>query len=447
MDALLALAITLLLAAIPFCLSLSKGRPDLLGAGVIFAFGYSASYGLKGWLIAHDPIYITYPDRYAGDDYLWPAFFCSWISLIAFYTGLYNRPEGHRRSSKPLLCLGPCERRLARRISILAVILGAASMFWLVVSLDTSPLTHFLSVEAWGRFRDDLMLAWTDPANKAFFYLPIWAGFFCLTVLALSPSRPTKISKSMDFATVALTLLTLILFGGRAYLLSFVIGLLILRHEFTRRISFSLQLGLLASAVLVGGYLGIVQKSHTDVGVAAGSMEFPKNVIYRLSSSYEQFETLADVLASNAPLDLGRSIAEDVLVTYAPRTFWESKPTVFGYIRGQQIIFPDYWEALGGASTYPIGVLGELYFNFWYLGPIAGLWFLGWMMARIWRNAVTYGNTYIPIYCFVTANFLAPHRWFGSVLLSVILVFSFFLAVKIAHLLAPESTVTTHEST
>lgn len=442
MELVLALAITLLLAAFPFCVSVFKGRPDLLGAGTIFALGYSASYGLKGLLVAHDPVYVTYPDRYAGDEYMWPAFLCSWAGLIAFYVGLYGHPGRARPSCGfgSLLWLGARESRLARRFALAAIVLSAASMSWLVWTVSASPVDLLVSIEAWGRLRDDLMLAWVNPANKRLYYLPIWVGFFCLVVIALSPPKSTAVSFSTNTIAIALTLFTLVLLGGRAYLLSFVVGLLLLRHESIRRIPFAAQIGLLLSAAIVGGYLGIVQKSHTELGATAASMQFPQNVVFRLSSSYEQFETLANVLASDVEFDLGRSIAEDVLFTYAPRTIWPTKPTEFGYIRGQQVIFPDYWEAMGGSSTYPIGVLGELYFNFGYWGPIVGLWFMGWLLAHIRRSSARHGGAYIPIYCFLTASFLAPHRWFGAVLLTVVLLGGFFVAVRTIALVLAGST-------
>lgn len=443
MEYLLALAVTVLLAAVPFALTVRGGRPDLLGIGTIFALGYSASYGLKGALLAIDPsLYVTYPDRFVGSNHIWAAFLVSWTGLLAFYVGLYATTGRCGGTRRPMLWLGEKERRVARFLSLVAVAASAASMLALLLTVSASPWALLSSIEAWGRFRDDLMFAWTDPAKKMYYYLPVWVGFFGLAAIALSTSRTGRRAVFTNVAAIGLTLFSLVLLGSRAYLLSFLVGLLLFRHEFVRRISFRSQVGVLVLVALVGGYLGIVQKSHTEVGATAQSLEFPVNVVFRLSSSYEQFETLSDLLAKNIDHDLGRSIAEDVFLTYAPRSLWPGKPTEFGFIRGQQILFPDYWEAMGGASTYPIGIVGELYFNFWYVGPILGLWFIGWLLGHLRRNAIAYRSAYAPIYCFLAAGFLAPHRWFGSVLLSVVLIGGFFVAVKVLVLASWGSTTT-----
>jgi hypothetical protein len=73
-------------------------------------------------------------------------------------------------------------------------------------------------------------------------------------------------------------------------------------------------------------------------------------------------------------------------------------------------------------TTYPIGVLGELFLNFGYFGIVAGMFFLGSLLKLLQRRAFQHRRSLYPaVFCFVTAIFIGPHRAFGTLLMMLLL--------------------------
>jgi oligosaccharide repeat unit polymerase len=423
----LILVVSLALALVPVYVSALKQRPDLLGAASIFAFGYTASYGFKAALINHRPdLYVTYPEKfaaYADFDYRFVIFW-PWLGLIMFYLGYLTAP-GWGRYLFPSVHLSRVSIRVVRAVFLIFVLFGLTSVLLLLFLIRGQLAGISLSVAGIGQLRNLLMESW--ERYPGFFHFPVYTGFFGLAALHLSymiakdRSNGRRPSKALFALILLSSMATLLIVGSRALLLSFVLSLLFYRHHFVKRIRFASQLTVLGFLVLAGGYLGIIQKSGEPEGLNARALDFPWNVIYRLAGSYEQYETLLYTIGIDPPKEFGRTIFEDVFVTYFPRRIWPDKPREFGFIRAQNVIFNDYWQ-MSRVTTYPIGVLGELFLNFGYFGIVAGMFFMGWLLKLLQRRAFQHPRSLYPAaFCFVTAVFIAPHRTFGTTLLTMLL--------------------------
>jgi oligosaccharide repeat unit polymerase len=424
-PALLILVVSLALALVPAYVSLIRQRPDLLGPASIFALGYTASYGFKAALINHRPdLYVTYPDKfanYADFDHRFIVFW-PWLGLIMFYLGYLGAPRW-ARGIFPAVEFTSASARVLRAVFLLFIILAFSSVAALLFLLRGHVMTIPLSVAGIGMLRNLLMASWEQYPH--FFHFPVYAGFFGATALHLSyvvaRNRGRRPSKILLALIVLSTFSTLLIIGSRALLLSFVLSLLVYRHQFVRRIRFTSQLWVLAFLVLTGGYLGIIQKSAEQEGIQARTLDFPWNVIYRLSGSYEQYETLLYTIGIDPPKEFGRTVVEDLFVTYFPRAIWPGKPRDFGFVRAQNVVFNDYWQR-SRVTTYPIGVLGELFLNFGYVGIAVGMFFIGSLLKLLQRRAYQHARSLYPaVFCIVAASFISPHRTLGTTLLTIML--------------------------
>jgi len=421
MDSVLIASITILLALIPVGISLWKGKLDFFSPASIFAFGFSASYGMKASLLSLDsPIWITYADKTHDLSFLGAGFVIVCGALLAFYVGYYGAPLPS--IAFPRLSLSRFDAKVIRNLSNLFVILGvlSVSMLMYLIRID---LTRLFNIEFWSETRTAAMLAW--ETNALLFQFPVWIGFFALVsihstshLLKLQGERPSK--RPSVWLPVVAPALVLAALGSRAMLLAFFLSLFLYRHYYVKRIGTVMQVTLLMVIVLLGAYFGIIQKIDQTIGKAALELPFPTNVFFRLSSSYEQFETFLATVKVAPPLQWGSTFFEDLFYTYIPRAIWPEKPRAFGFLRAQNVVFLHYWEG-SRATTYPIGVVGELYLNFGYVGIFGGLLFLGALLRTIGRLAERESSLYPAIFVIMVATFLAPHRTFGTQLLALML--------------------------
>jgi hypothetical protein len=261
---------------------------------------------------------------------------------------------------------------------------------------------------------------WADASYL--YVLPVYVAFFHLCVL--TNATLTHLQRAVLFALV---LTTLIVLGSRALVLSWVISLLVFREKSTRPLSNKTKWIILATISAGGVVLGLIQKITTTT-VKAQDLQFPFNLFRQLQTSYEQFENLVNLLNTKFTFDFGLSIFEDVFITYLPRFLFPWKPVDLGFIRAQNVLFYDDFWSIDRGSTYPIGIIGELYFNFWYIGICSGMMYLGWLLRRLevqaWRDI-----SYLPVVCTMAGTFLAPHRTYGTLLMSIAM-FSAFVFIN-----------------
>jgi oligosaccharide repeat unit polymerase len=436
-DNILFLFISIMIMLFPFFHSLATGKFDLLSPPAIFASGFTASYGIKGWLVGLDPNdFLTYPDLFSFDqDAVITAYILSWLGLIMFFVGYYMKPPKIVFLRLTISIRGfKITYFVAALFCLLAVL--SISLLIIVVLPNLSLLAALYGIENIPTaIRDSLMGSWND--FPMLFHFPVYIGFFGMVAIhARNMINEQNYSKNhvirSTFFIASIVFLTLVVLGSRQILLTFALALVLYSHYFVKRISGYKQLIVLILVVLLGGYLGIVQKSLDPSMAKAADMPFPKNIAFRLSSSYEQFETLAGVITKGPPIEWGRTFFEDIFVTYIPRNLWPSKPTDFGFIRAQNVLFSDYW-ILSRDSTYPIGILGELYYNFGHIGIPFGMFFLGLILKAMRERSKVAHSLWPPIFVTVIATSLAPHRAFGSILLTFCL---YILFAKMVQFLA-----------
>ncbi|OMI00268.1 hypothetical protein BSN85_34955 [Bradyrhizobium brasilense] len=402
------LIISLLVLSIPILLELRKRQPNLFEPILLFNYGFFASYFLKGMLIEWRPdLFITYPDRWSAPADLTPYFIISWFALTAFNLGYYYCPTpfsgGATRAITP-----SSHHRIGYLLLILVSVASSLSIV-LRIKFDLASLLY--SVAAWEDFRSEVMLSWLDGGFA--FIGPIFVGFFHLGYEV--HARPHGLAAER-FVVAVLTAMVMLIIGSRALLLTWILSLLLYRIIWVKPMPVRLQGALLAAFPLAGGALGIIQKI-TTVGADSLQYPFPLNIFYRLSSSYEQFENLINIMHARFQFDWGRSIFEDVFLTFLPRALYASKPIDYGFMRAQNLLFGDWWE-ISRATTYPVGIVAELYFNFGYPGIFIGMLALGALLYLL-RWVARTNALFIAPFCAIGASFLGPQRWYGAILMTL----------------------------
>lgn len=391
------------------------GRIDPLAPVSLFNIGYFYSYFFSGFLLQYDfDNFLVYPSIYTKPTYPLAIYFIpAWLGLISFNFG-YLAVKSKIASRGYRLASGDYERA-NRRLAVLPfailllAILSALAIFY---ALPIGLLELISNIEAWELLRNQAMSYWAD-ANYLYL-LPVYIGFFHLCVL--SAWDPGRFFGGVLFILV---FVSLVLIGSRALILAWVISLLVFVENKKGAFPRYFKYGVLGVVASLGAVVGIVQKITSD-GAVAQDLSFPFNLFRRLQSSYEQFENLVNIINTDFSFDFGRSIFEDVFLTYMPRSIYPWKSADVGFLRAQNVLFyNDFWSVDRG-TTYPVGVVAELYFNFWYIGIFVGMFGLGMLLKRIERlgRSEIY---YLPVLCSLAGTFLAPHRTFGTLLLSVLL--------------------------
>ena len=263
---LICLGVSIIIMLFPVFRSMAKGKLDFLTPPAIFAFGFTASYGLKGWLVAYDPqTFLTYPDLFDFDQRAAIlAHILSWVGLVMFFIGYYRKP--HKVASLRL--------QLSRRgfkityfVAVLFCLLGLFSVLGLLFALSPVLLADIAlqgQEHALSLLRDNFMGSWGD--FPMFFHFPVYAGFFGLVAIhakhVLNRDAPSpKQGVRANIGVIAIVVVVLALLGSRQILLSFIFALILYRHYLIKQISYRKQLIVLFSFILIGGYLGLVQKS------------------------------------------------------------------------------------------------------------------------------------------------------------------------------------------
>jgi len=423
----LLLIILLIICLIPLLVSKCReGRMDLFTPAGLFCAGFAFSYLAKAWMIFADEDYVTYPENYVpSDDIFIIALILSIIGITSFLIGYYF-------SNRALTWAVPEITLPANADSVILtsipIVLGLVSILALVAfNIGTIDFSSLLSLFI--TLRDSLMSSWNN--FPIFFHFPVYSGLFFMVYYHLSKNRPEKHPFFVAFMMAACLFVNIIL-GSRALTFSFVISLLLYRHWYIKPLGFKKQISILIVVGILASILGIFQKFDQREGLKALTYPFPKNVLYRLSTTYEQFENLHAVVRVQPELLYGRSIAEDWFFTYVPRRLWPGKPLDFGFIRAQNILFEHYWDSGDRTTTYPIGMLAELYVNFGTIGIIVGMLLLGMLIKALEIKATNLGTAYPAILCFIIAATVSALRTYGTFVMMVYLgiFYVFFISLS-----------------
>lgn len=407
----------------------TKSNINPLSPVVLFNVGFFYSYFFSGFLLQFDlPNFLIYPGIWKNPNEPLELYFLpAWLGIISFNIGYcLSRKHDHSRHIKWKI---KSNNEFPKAQAVLPLILLALAVFssiGIFTSTGVSIYDLIFNPEGWEQLRDQAMRNWSG--ENYLYLLPVYIGFFHLCVLTYL--RPRRKQSFMLFFFVLIALLIL---GSRALLLSWIVSLLIFYDLLQKKISTFKKYIYLGAIVAFGAIFGILQKLTTD-GAIAQTLPFPLNLFRRLQTSYEQFENLVNVINSNFSFDFGRSILEDVFLTYMPRAIFPWKPADVGYLRAQNLLFyNDFWSIDRG-TTYPVGIIAELYFNFWYVGIIFGMLALGVILYRLEKKARS-DFSYLPALCAMGGIFLSPHRYFGPLLLTLTLFIGFiFVNKKITNL-------------
>ena len=175
---------------------------------------------------------------------------------------------------------------------------------------------------------------------------------------------------------------------------------------------------LLVATVVVGVLLGAVR----------GGVSF-NQLIYLFVATFDMGELLQLTIQRVTDHDYGRAWLEDVVITYVPRAIWDEKPYLYGATALQSIVVPELTALGAQTATFPIGMYGEGYYAFSYIGVCGVGFFLGILMRYIFNQLLYVRNiqyiNYRYIFFFVTyvflfANSLAYMRSFGQFLSAIV---------------------------
>lgn len=397
----------------------NKGRINPLAPVTLFNIGFYYSYFFSGFLLQYDfETFLVYPSILTKSEYPLAIYFIpAWLGLVSFNFG-YLAKKRKLIQKQVEFTHGPHNKIYALRAAIPSIFLFLSmfSAFAIFYSLQISFLDLISSVEAWELLRNQAMIYWAE-ANYLYL-LPVYVGFFHLCFLSTR-----NLGRVWSVVLFSLVLTTLIIVGSRALILSWVISLIVFKEYRVGVFSNYFKYAILGIVAVLAAVIGIVQKITAE-GASAQNLSFPFNLFRRLQSSYEQFENLFNIINTDFNFDFGRSIFEDVFITYIPRFIFPWKPVDVGFLRAQNILFyNDFWSIDRG-TTYPVGIIAELYFNFWYVGIIFGMFGLGMLLRKIEQLAKN-EPSYLPVLCALAGTFLAPQRTFGTLILTAILFMTF----------------------
>jgi hypothetical protein len=266
---------------------------------------------------------------------------------------------------------GSCKKNISSRPKNVGNNFGIIFLFsliTLIVYLYASQLFHLVDYLSFSEFRRaHLSSVIGNGYISLVFYLQV---SFTAVVLFNSQKNHQKILAFL------LTLAPNILLTNRLNVLTLFFLAAIAMLMSRKRVSILKQLVALGIAAVFLAYMGIARNSN---------FEFRK-LIELFVASFDQVEGLYHALQIDSSPLFGKSILEDILITYVPRSIWTEKPVLYGATLAQSIVFPKLSSSEGlQMATYPIGALAEGYLNFKYFGVMATGFIIGLFQSFFWR--------------------------------------------------------------
>lgn len=175
---------------------------------------------------------------------------------------------------------------------------------------------------------------------------------------------------------------------------------------------------LLTVVVLVAGAITAVSLRNSGAlptGVVAG--------LGFAGKTFDGFNFLVNSLARVHSFAWGRTVIEDVGLTYVPRMFFPDKPTTFGIVAAQDAVVPGLSVTTGGSGTYPPGILAEGYVNWGVIGVVAIPAAIG-VAARFLYEGARGGESlyFVLLVGMMLGSLTALFRGFGPWLASMLLI-------------------------
>ena len=179
--------------------------------------------------------------------------------------------------------------------------------------------------------------------------------------------------------------------------------------------------GLVVLGVIVGLSRG-VDNVDIDLNVTLLALNF-------LSATFDMQEMFAHVLSTRSlhTFYYGGSWFQDVILTYIPRAIFTFKPELYGSTLLEYEVLGRELSAIG-LATFPLGIYGEGYLNFWYFGVIFVVFFTGYILGFLFSSILGHGMSGPTIYNFwpvfiylaTSANTLGYLRSFGQYISGII---------------------------
>jgi len=186
-------------------------------------------------------------------------------------------------------------------------------------------------------------------------------------------------------AFAALVSLVLASFGGRARIGIFWLTLAIVHVILNRRVKLIRFISLLIMLVIfMIGFIVWRQGMIESGGMINDALllniftsDAWRYYLLHIFVTFENFIALLDVTPSYLPFDFGFNLIQPI-VQIIPRAFWADKPADVGNIL-RAVIYPD----LPGGT--PFTFLGNLYLAFGFIGIVAGMTLLGFLLRALYE--------------------------------------------------------------
>ena len=198
--------------------------------------------------------------------------------------------------------------------------------------------------------------------------------------------------------------------GSRQLLMAAILELLVVYHFAYKRIR-PIVVGGVAVALGVLGVEFIALRN-------TGSLSFdPVHAAGLASKTFDGFNFLVATLARIEfdQFAWGRTLVEDVWVTYVPRGLFPDKPLVYGIVAAQDAVIPGLSRTVA-SGTYPPGILAEGYLNFGVAGIFLLPAVLGAGLRTLYDRAFQQRSPYaVLLLGWAIGNAVGPLRGLGSV--------------------------------
>ncbi|HLJ54943.1 MAG TPA: O-antigen polymerase [Chthonomonadaceae bacterium] len=207
-----------------------------------------------------------------------------------------------------------------------------------------------------------------------------------------------------------------------------------------RKIRWDRIIAIMLAVVALGTLLGLSRLSGDPDAAIAAAVTASDNTAMRtipplvrpvvfLSLTFDMEVLFEQTLMNSPGPEYGSSWFEDIVYTYAPRALFPDKPVVYGTTRTQAEVAPEITGGVMLTGTFPIGIWGEAYLNFGYVGVFVTMFFLGAMLKYCYNKCLqlTYDSRvnwacvfFAVLYVAQGSNSLGYVRGFGPFLASLL---------------------------
>jgi hypothetical protein len=246
-------------------------------------------------------------------------------------------------------------------------------------------------------------------------------GFIALALslpcaAAWASERRTRGALSLVAAAGVIALFALLaIVGSRLLALALVLGTVVVIHYKVRRLAAWMVAAIIAVCAVLGVWI-LVTRQGTSVSS-------PIYAVGYISDTLDGFPWLADAMSRVRHFAYGKSIVQDISLTFFPRALWPGKPDVFGVVALQEAVAPGLTQSVGGAGTFPVGLVGEGYLNFGVIGAVLIPFLSGALVRAIsLRLLERLDLFYVVVAAWLLPSELALIRGFGSFIPLLVLI-------------------------